>query len=129
MKDSDLNINEYQNINPNLNIDYLTNEEKDFLIKQNYNFFLEYLKLFQTNEILKSRLQDLITEKNQLKNIINKLEKEKKIKKINDTYTKRKVIKYINYLIRDIEDVEKKLNVNIFVITQIVKRVIVLKVL
>jgi hypothetical protein len=92
MKDSDLNINEYQNINPNLNIDYLTNEEKDFLIKQNYNFFLEYLKLFQTNEILKSRLQDLITEKNQLKNIINKLEKEKKIKKVNDTYTKRKVI-------------------------------------
>ena len=92
MKDSDLNINEYQNINPNLNIDYLTNEEKDFLIKQNYNFFLEYLKLFQTNEILKSRLQALITEKNQLKNIINKLEKEKKIKKVNDTYTKRKVI-------------------------------------
>ena len=129
MKDSELNINQYQNINPNLNIDYLTNEEKDFLIKQNYKFFLEYLKLFQTNEILKKRLQDLITEKNQLKNIINKLEKEKKIKKINDTYTKRKVIKYINYLIRDIEDVEKKLNVNIFVITQIVKRVIVLKVL
>ena len=92
MKDSKLNINEYQNISPNLNIDYLTNEEKDFLIKQNYNFFLEYLKLFQTNEILKSRLQDLITEKNQLKNIINKLEKEKKIKKVNDTYTKRKVI-------------------------------------
>ena len=92
MKDSELNIKEYQNINPNLNIDYLTNEEKDFLIKQNYNFFLEYLKLFQTNEILKSRLQDLITEKNQLKNIINKLEKEKKIKKVNDTYTKRKVI-------------------------------------
>ena len=49
MKDSDLNINEYQNINPNLNIDYLTNEEKEFLIKKNYNFFLEYLKLFQTN--------------------------------------------------------------------------------
>ncbi len=129
MKDSKLKINQFQNINPNLNIDYLTNEEKNFLIKQNYKFFLEYLKLFQTNEILKKRLQDLITEKNQLKNIINKLEKEKKIKKINDTYTKRKVIKYINYLIRDIEDVEKKLNVNIFVITQIVKRVIVLKVL
>ena len=92
MKDSELNIKEYQNINPNLNIDYLTNEEKDFLIKQNYNFFLEYLKLFQTNEILKSRLQDLIIEKNKLKNIINKLEKEKNIKKVNDTYTKRKVI-------------------------------------
>jgi hypothetical protein len=92
MKDSKLNINEYQNISPNLNIDYLTNEETDFLIEQNYMFFLEYLKLFQTNEILKSRLQDLITEKNQLKNIINKLEKEKKIKKVNDTYTKRKVI-------------------------------------
>lgn len=55
-------------------------------------FFLEYLKLFQTNEILKSRLQDLIIEKNKLKNIINKLEKEKNIKKVNDTYTKRKVI-------------------------------------
>ena len=96
MKDSKLKINQFQNINPNLNIDYLTNEEKNFLIKQNYKFFLEYLKLFQTNEILKNRLQDLITEKNQLKNIINKLEKEKKIKKINDTYTKRKVIKYIN---------------------------------
>ena len=96
MKDSKLKINQFQNINPNLNIDYLTNEEKNFLIKQNYKFFLEYLKLFQTNEILKKRLQDLITEKNQLKNIINKLEKEKKIKKINDTYTKRKVIKYIN---------------------------------
>ena len=92
MKDSKLNINEYQNISPNLNIDYLTNEETDFLIEQNYMFFLEYLKLFQTNEILKKRLQDLITEKNQLKNIINKLEKEKKIKKVNDTYTKRKVI-------------------------------------
>jgi hypothetical protein len=92
MKDSKLKINQFQNINPNLNIDYLTNEEKNFLIKQNYKFFLEYLKLFQTNEILKKRLQDLITEKNQLKNIINKLEKEKKIKKVNDTYTKRKVI-------------------------------------
>ena len=92
MKDSELNINEYQNINPNLNIDYLTNEETDFLIEQNYMFFLEYLKLFQTNEILKSRLQDLIIEKNKLKNIINKLEKEKNIKKVNDTYTKRKVI-------------------------------------
>jgi hypothetical protein len=92
MKDSKLNINEYQNISPNLNIDYLTNEETDFLIEQNYMFFLEYLKLFQTNEILKSRLQDLIIEKNKLKNIINKLEKEKNIKKVNDTYTKRKVI-------------------------------------
>ena len=92
MKDSKLNINQYQNINPNLNIDYLTNEETDFLIEQNYMFFLEYLKLFQTNEILKSRLQDLIIEKNKLKNIINKLEKEKNIKKVNDTYTKRKVI-------------------------------------
>jgi hypothetical protein len=67
MKDSKLNINEYQNISPNLNIDYLTNEETDFLIEQNYMFFLEYLKLFQTNEILKSRLQDLIIEKNKLK--------------------------------------------------------------
>ena len=46
MKDSKLNINEYQNISPNLNIDYLTNEETDFLIEQNYMFFLEYLKLF-----------------------------------------------------------------------------------
>ena len=92
MKDSKLKINQFQNINPNLNIDYLTNEEKNFLIKQNYKFFLEYLKLFQTNEILKSRLQDLIIEKNKLKNIINKLEKEKNIKKVNDTYTKRKVI-------------------------------------
>jgi predicted nuclease with TOPRIM domain len=93
MKDSELNIHLNNNQNTtNLNIDFLTNEEKTLLIKQNYHFFLEYSKLFQTNELLKTKLQELINEKNQLKSIINKLEKEENNKKINDPYTKRKVI-------------------------------------
>jgi hypothetical protein len=95
MNDLDININ-YSNVNLKRNKNMYSNksdiskEEKDYLIEKNFQFFLEYSKVFKSNELLKNKLQELIKEKNKLKMIINKLEKTKNIK-INNLYTKRKV--------------------------------------
>jgi hypothetical protein len=95
MNDLDININ-YSNVNLKRNKNMYSNkadiskEEKDYLIEKNFQFFLEYSKVFKSNELLKYKLQELIKEKNKLKMIINKLEKTKNIK-INNLYTKRKV--------------------------------------
>ena len=95
MNDLDLNIN-YSKVNLKRNKNMYSNksdiskEEKDYLIKKNFQFFLEYSKVFKSNELLKFKLEELIKEKNKLKMIINKLEKTKNIK-INNLYTKRKV--------------------------------------
>jgi hypothetical protein len=95
MNDLDININ-YSNVNLKRNKNMYSNksdiskEEKDYLIEKNFQFFLEYSKVFKSNELLKYKLQELIKEKNKLKMIINKLEKTKSIK-INNLYTKRKV--------------------------------------
>ncbi len=95
MNDLDININ-YSNVNLKRNKNMYSNksdiskEEKDYLIEKNFQFFLEYSKLFNSNKLLKNKLEELIKEKNKLKMIINKLEKTKSIK-INNLYTKRKV--------------------------------------
>ena len=95
MNDLDININ-YSNVNLKRNKNMYSNksdiskEEKDYLIEKNFQFFLEYSKVFKSNKLLKNKLEELIKEKNKLKMIINKLEKTKNIK-INNLYTKRKV--------------------------------------
>ena len=97
MNDLDLNIN-YSNVIKNHNINMyfnkqdISNEAKYYLIRQNFQFFLEYTKLFKSNELLKNKFDELIKEKNKLKIIIKKLEKNNKNRKINNLYTKRKVI-------------------------------------
>jgi len=96
MKDSNFKINisvdnKRHKKETNVNKSDISNEEKDYLIEQNYKYFIEYSKLFNTNELLKDRLKELIKEKNELKTIINKLYKKDDKKEINDSYTKRKV--------------------------------------
>jgi hypothetical protein len=54
------------NINQELNFDL------NILMEQNYKYYLEYLNLLETNELLKIRLQNLIEEKNKLKKEIDK---------------------------------------------------------
>ena len=98
-------------IHENYNLNQISNEEKNLLNEQNYQFFIEYSKLYYSNLLLKDKLNELIFEKNQLKLFINNLEKKKNsinIKNINDLYTKRKV-KLIYYnLYSVIEDVKMK---------------------
>lgn len=103
MKDFEISVN-LSNVNKNqkksvyIKIDELSKEEESMLIEQNYKLFLEFSKLYKTNELLKNKLQELISEKNKLKAIINKLEKEENKIEIKDLYTQRKVIKNINKL-------------------------------
>ena len=103
MKDFEISVN-LSNVNKNqkksvyIKIDELSKEEESILNEQNYKLFLEFSKLYKTNELLKNKLQELISEKNKLKAIINKLEKEENKIEIKDLYTQRKVIKNINKL-------------------------------
>jgi hypothetical protein len=97
MKDFEISVN-LSKVNENkkksvyIKIDELSKEEESMLIEQNYKLFLEFSKLYKTNELLKNKLQELISEKNKLKAIINKLEKEENKIEIKDLYTQRKVI-------------------------------------
>ena len=101
MKDFEISVN-LSKVNKNqkksvyIKIDELSKEEESILNEQNYKLFLEFSKLYKTNELLKNKLQELISEKNKLKAIINKLEKEENKIEIKDLYTQRKVIKNIN---------------------------------
>ena len=103
MKDLEISVN-LSNVNKNqkksvyIKIDELSKEEESMLIEENYKLFLEFSKLYKTNELLRNKLQELISEKNKLKAIINKLEKEENKIEIKDLYTQRKVIKNINKL-------------------------------
>ena len=101
MKDFEISVN-LSKVNKNqkksvyIKIDELSKEEESILNEQNYKLFLEFSKLYKTNELLRNKLQELISEKNKLKAIINKLEKEENKIEIKDLYTQRKVIKNIN---------------------------------
>ena len=101
MKDFEISVN-LSKVNENkkksvyIKIDELSKEEESILNEQNYKLFLEFSKLYKTNELLRNKLQELISEKNKLKAIINKLEKEENKIEIKDLYTQRKVIKNIN---------------------------------
>ena len=97
MKDFEISVN-LSKVNKNqkksvyIKIDELSKEEESMLIEQNYKLFLEFSKLYKTNELLRNKLQELISEKNKLKAIINKLDKEENKIEIKDLYTQRKVI-------------------------------------
>ena len=113
------------------NINEISNEEKNLLNLQNYIYFIEYSKLYNTNLLLKDKLNELMFEKNQLKLLINQFEKNNNFintGNINDIYTKRKVNEILFKFYSVIEDVKMKLNQNIFVIIQIVKKNLVQKV-
>ena len=113
------------------NINEISNEEKNLLNLQNYIYFIEYSKLYNTNLLLKDKLNEKKKKKNQLKLLINKFEKNNNFintGNINDIYTKRKVNEILFKFYSVIEDVKMKLNQNIFVIIQIVKKNLVQKV-
>ena len=78
-------IQDKQNINLNQQIQpsNITKKQKDFIIKTNKSFFLEFGKLYTKNLLLKSKLNKLLNEKKHLNQIIIKQEKQrKKIKKV-----------------------------------------------
>lgn len=74
--------------------DELSQINPQIILEQNYKYFLEYSKLHEANTILKSELQNLVREKLQLKQVIQRLEKrDNKTTKseVDDIYTNRKV--------------------------------------
>ena len=76
--------------NNNNNIDI------NLLQQQNYKYYLEFIKTEQINRILKIQLNNLQIEKNNLKQLITRLERKNKklkannIENINDLYMNRK---------------------------------------
>ena len=76
--------------NNNNNIDI------NLLQQQNYKCYLEFIKTEQINQLLKNQLNNLQIEKNNLKQLITRLERKNKklkiknIEKINDLYVNRK---------------------------------------
>ncbi len=66
------------------------------LQQQNYKYYLEFIKTEQINRILKIQLNNLQIEKNNLKQLITRLERKNKklkannIENINDLYMNRK---------------------------------------
>ena len=76
--------------NNNNNIDI------NLLQQQNYKYYLEFIKTEQINQLLKNQLNNLQIEKNNLKQLITRLERKNKklkiknIEKINDLYVNRK---------------------------------------
>ena len=75
----------------------LVNVDVNILLEQNYKYYLEYMKIVETNRILKTELSCLLKEKNDLKQMIARLERRNKKlfpsfnkKNIDDLYTNRK---------------------------------------
>ena len=68
----------------------------NLLQQQNYKYYLEFIKTEQINQLLKNQLNNLQIEKNNLKQLITRLERKNKklkiknIEKINDLYVNRK---------------------------------------
>jgi len=75
---------------------YNNNIDINLLQQQNYKYYLEFIKTEQINQLLKNQLNNLQIEKNNLKQLITRLErknkkvKEKKKDNINDLYMNRK---------------------------------------
>jgi hypothetical protein len=75
---------------------YNNNIDINLLQQQNYKYYLEFIKTEQINRLLKKQLNNLQIEKNNLKQLITRLErKNKKLKannteNINDLYMNRK---------------------------------------
>ena len=69
----------------------------NILLEQNYKYYLDYLKIEETNRLLKNELSSLLKEKNDLKQCIARLDRrnrklypDESKKEINDLYTNRK---------------------------------------
>ena len=60
--------------NSQFNPTKITKKQKDFIIRNNKGFYKEFKKVYMKNIELKNKLNEIITEKNRLKQIINKLE-------------------------------------------------------
>ena len=90
MEDDSKNSNSIQNEINNDKIDI------NLLQEQNYKYYLEFIKTEEINRILKNQLNNLQIEKNNLKQLIARLErknkklKTKKTENINDLYVNRK---------------------------------------
>ena len=90
MEDDSKNSNLIQNEINNDKIDI------NLLQEQNYKYYLEFIKTEEINRILKNQLNNLQIEKNNLKQLIARLErknkklKTKKTENINDLYVNRK---------------------------------------
>ena len=56
----------------------LVNVDVNILLEQNYKYYLEYMKIVETNRILKTELSCRIKEKNDLKQMIARLERRNK---------------------------------------------------
>ena len=90
MEDDSKNSNLIQNEINNDKIDI------NLLQEQNYKYYLEFIKTEQINQLLKNQLNNLQIEKNNLKQLITRLERKNKklkiknIEKINDLYVNRK---------------------------------------
>jgi hypothetical protein len=75
---------------------YNNNIDINLLQQQNYKYYLEFIKTEEINRILKNQLNNLQIEKNNLKQLIARLErknkklKTKKTENINDLYVNRK---------------------------------------
>ena len=75
---------------------YNNNIDINLLQQQNYKYYLEFIKTEQINQLLKNQLNNLQIEKNNLKQLITRLErknkkvKEKKKDNINDLYMNKK---------------------------------------
>ena len=75
---------------------YNNNIDINLLQQQNYKYYLEFIKTEQINRILKIQLNNLQIEKNNLKQLITRLERKNKklkannIENINDLYMNRK---------------------------------------
>ena len=75
---------------------YNNNIDINLLQQQNYKYYLEFIKTEQINQLLKNQLNNLQIEKNNLKQLITRLERKNKklkiknIEKINDLYVNRK---------------------------------------
>ena len=75
---------------------YNNNIDINLLQQQNYKYYLEFIKTEQINRLLKKQLNNLQNEKNNLKQLITRLERKNKklkannIENINDLYMNRK---------------------------------------
>lgn len=75
----------------------LSNVDISILLEQNFKYYQEFIKTFETNKLLKTELGCLLKERNDLKQMIARLERRnKKIcpsfnhRELDDIYTNRK---------------------------------------
>ena len=90
----------------------ITKKEKDFIIRSNKGFYKEFKKAYMKNIELKNKLNEIITEKNRLKQTINKLEQKKSysnyLNNINDITNSNIYINSFNSITNYIKNKRKR---------------------